>query len=219
MNKFLLAIFALAVATTVASAAVGIAWTTTYGAYAHDAPNVVDYGTPASEATALLNNNSAIWQLIYAGANNTIDSIENVNPLAGGPNGDYVVGDDVVWGQREIALGGGSGNDAPANTVWDHWMLWQSGDQVYEDLSWSTAGFVYQRVFEGTPGNDTWYYETALMPLNLEYSGSGGPDIFLLDTGSAGFQPDIQIDAVPEPATMSLLGLGALVMAIRRRRS
>ena len=36
--------------------------------------------------------------------------------------------------------------------------------------------------------------------------------------GGVGVLPDQQI-AVPEPATMGLLGLGALVMAIRRRRS
>jgi hypothetical protein len=38
---------------------------------------------------------------------------------------------------------------------------------------------------------------------------------------TSGVQPDQQITAapIPEPATMGLLGLGALVMAIRRRRS
>jgi hypothetical protein len=36
---------------------------------------------------------------------------------------------------------------------------------------------------------------------------------------AAVFVPNQQITAVPEPATMGLLGLGALVMAIRRRRA
>jgi len=216
MKKFLLAIFALAVATTVATAAVGISWTTVYGAYVHDAPNTTDYPS----ANNLLGTYNAIWQLIYAGADNLVEPIPvGTIPTAGGINGDYVYGDDVVWGQREIAIGGGSANDAPYNTTWDDWMLWQSGDQVYEDLGWATEGFVYQRVFEGTPANGSWYFETPVLALDTAYTAMGGPQVFNLDTGSAGFQPDTQITAIPEPATMGLLGLGALVMAIRRRRS
>jgi hypothetical protein len=38
----------------------------------------------------------------------------------------------------------------------------------------------------------------------------------LYDTSSG---PFITATPIPEPATMGLLGLGALVMAIRRRRS
>lgn len=218
MKKFLMAIFALAVATTVATAGVGILWSTQYGAYDSSSPDVV------GGSTALLDNYSAIWQLIYAGADNAIDSIENVIPTAGGPNGDYVVGDDVVWAQRTIALGGGTA--AEDGTAWTNWLLDNGGANAsYEDLSWSTAGFVYQRVFEinpldGAPVDGSYYHETALLALNTGFSGGGQPyQDFFIDTPLSGFQPDIQIDAVPEPATMSLLGLGALVMAIRRRRS
>ena len=214
MKKFLMAIFALAVATTVATAGVGIQWGTLYGAYDHNAPNLTD----DPSAFQLLANYSAIWQLIYAGADNAIDDISTAVPVAGGPNGDYVLGDDEVWAQRTIAQGGGTASED--STVWNNWMINQSGTVVYEDLSWATAGFVYQRVFEGTPANGTWYFQTPLLALNTGYVGGGQPpQDFFLDTGTAGFQPGIQIDAVPEPATMSLLGLGALVMAFRRRRS
>ena len=214
MKKFLMAIFALAMVASVATAGVGITWTTIYGVFDHTAADVV------SGNDLLLDSYSAIWQLIYAGADNAINSIENVIPVAGGPNGDYVVGDDVVWGQREIAMGGGSANDPPYNTVWDNWMDPVSGTPSYEDLSWSTAGFVYQRVFEGTPADGTWYYESPLLALNTGFSGGGAPlQDFPIDSPSGGIQPTMMIQAVPEPATMSLLGLGALVMAIRRRRS
>ena len=50
---------------------------------------------------AILDGYSAIWQLIYAGADNMIDAIPNpatpAQIAAGGPNGDYVQGDDIVW--------------------------------------------------------------------------------------------------------------------------
>ena len=217
MKKFLMAIFALAVATTVATAGVGIQWSTFWGGYDHTSPDVV------GGSTALLDNYSAIWQLIYAGADNAINDISTTVPTAGGPNGDYVVGDDVVWAQRTIAQGGGTA--AEDGTSWNNWLNNTGGFLSYEDLSWSTAGFVYQRVFEinpidGVPVDGSYYFETPLLALNTGYIGGGQPpQDFFLDTPSAGFQPNIQIDAVPEPATMSLLGLGALVMAIRRRRS
>ena len=79
---------------------------------------------------------------------------------------------------------------------------------------------MYQRVFEGTPAALSWYFDSDPLALNTGYTGSPQlPQDLIVGSGSAGFQPDQQIPAVPEPATMGLLGLGALVMAIRRRRS
>lgn len=213
MKKVLMAVFALALAASVATAGVGIGWSVQWGGYDHTVTPPLTGGTGA-----ILDSSSAIWQLIYAGADNIANDISNGPIQTGGPNGDYVLGDDVVWGQRSIAMGGGTSADG---VQWDNWMLKQnSASVVYEDLGWATAGFSYQRVFEGTPADGSWYYETPLLALDTGYAGGGAPpqDSFL-DTPNAGFQPDTQINIVPEPATMSLLGLGALVMAIRRRRS
>ena len=207
MKKILVGLFALAVATSVAMAGVGINWTVYYGAYAHDAPDTTG-GTGA-----LLDSYNALWQLIYAGADDTIDPPEADNVGTG-----YVTGDDVVWAQRIIAQGGSTAADG---TDWNNWMVLQSGDTVYEDLAWNTAGFVYQRVFEtatlGVVVDGDWYFDSAPLAFTGTYAGGGQPtQDFFPDTDSAGFQPTTQ---VPEPATMGLLGLGALVMAIRRRRS
>jgi PEP-CTERM motif-containing protein len=212
MKKFLMVIFALIIATSVATAGVGIQWSTAMIGYTHDAVNLTEYPT----ANGLLQSYSAIWQLIYAGADNIANSIANTPIQTGGPNGDYVKGDDVVWAERTIAMGGGT---APEDgTGWNDLFLATGGSVVYEDLGWSTAGFSYQRVFEGTPAIGSWYLETPLLALDTGYAGGGAPpqDSFV-GTPALGFQATTQI--VPEPATMGLLGLGALVMAFRRRRS
>lgn len=215
MKKILMAVFALVVAATVASAGVAINWNVTWGAYTHDAPNVTG-GTDN-----LLGTYSAIWQLIYAGADDTIDPIPSHEvPVAGGVNGDYVYGDDIVWGQREINVGGGAAGDG---TTWSDWMLRTAGNPNYEDELWTTAGFVYQRVFEtqvfGTVSVGDYYYETGLLELNTGWVDGNSAQSFYLDTPSAGFQATTPIYTIPEPATMSLLGLGALAMVLRRRRS
>jgi hypothetical protein len=209
MKKVLLGSLILLAAVSLATAGVAIQWSTYWGAYTHDATDLT------GSDNNLLGSYSAIWQLIYAGANNAIDDAD-WNQV-GGLNGDYVTGDDVVWGQRDIPQGGGAAADG---TEWTDWMGKVSGTPVYQDWLWTTAGYVYQRVFEGTPAPESWYFESELVQLDTAKAEGGTPQDFLLDTDSAGFQPTHQFEAmIPEPATMSLLGLGALALAIRRRRA
>ena len=208
MKKTLMAIFALALVTSVASAGVGINWSTGWGIYDHSAADLTGGDKP------MLDSYSAIWQLIYAGA----DGIANAPDYeqVGGPNGNYVTGDDVVWAQREIPQGGGACADG---TEWNNWMLQTGGETDYIDLAWSTPGSVYQRIFEGTPGPNTWWGETPLFTFNHNFAEGGMPDAFEPDSATAGWQPTQQFPPpIPEPATLSLLGLGALAL-IRRKRS
>ena len=229
----------LVVIVPMAFAGVGIQWTTANWGENHN-------GDGTGAGNAFLDNNGGLWQLIYAGANNVADSIAKVGGSWGagtaGIQDDYVAGDDVVWAQRTIAQGGGT---APEDgTTWDQWLSCQSGNsRTYEDGEWATAGFVFQRVFESAaPTAGSWYFESAILPLDLSYvPGSGvvpmdlyvdSPTGLAADAtgpfvanpggveGGAGFlYANRQVQLVPEPATMSLLGLGALVMAIPRRRS
>ena len=204
----------MSIAVVSASAGVRIDWQINWGAYTHDAPNVVD----DPSAYQLLGNYSIVWQLVYAGADNQIDAPDLNNAING-----WVGDDDSVWATRTIAQGGGVASDG---TKWDSWLIWDglTGDTVYRNYAWSTAGYVYQRIYEGTPQELSWYFDSAPLSYGTGFDSSNEhltPDYLRSGTSTNGIQPNQQFPAapVPEPATMGLLGLGALVMAIRRRRS
>ena len=224
MKIILMTVMVLSVAAVSALASIGVEWTTDWGGYVNTAPNVTDY---PSSANAILLNSSVIWQLVYSTSGS---GLADPDTLAAGDLGDPL--NEQVLATRTLAQTAGPNVTAPEDsTQWDTYMYNAGGPAIiFENLSWSTAGYVYQRVFQGTPADDSWYWESTGLSLNLSYNPMDPLTVqkFYTEQGypgwapggdSGGFKPDTQINVVPEPATMSLLGLGALVMAIRRRRS
>ena len=225
MKKILMALFASAVAASVATAGIGISWTTQ------------NWGEYHVGGGSILAANDVLWQLIYAGADNIANPIHDdgvVAPMdsqAAWAANNYLRpgSDDQLLASRIIPMGGGTstenaylGGNHSGSTDWNEWMMLGPGSPVYENLTWANAGFVYQRVFESsTPlAGSTYFYETGLLLLDTSFAGgTATPQDFFADPASGPLVPNQQAYAVPEPATMGLLGLGALVMAIRRRRS
>lgn len=205
--KHLVAVFLL-VAAPAAMAGVGVHWYTIYGGYDHASPDVT--GTEHY----LLEGHSAIWQLIYAGANNVVDAPNQNNPANG-----WAGGDDFVWFTRTIPQNGGI---APEDgTEWDTRFRNICGNLVYEDLSWDQAGYMYQRIYEGTPAEGSWYFDGYLLAVDVNYTGDINdrlPIDYNVDTPWSGFQPEHQITIIPEPATTGLVLFGTAVLSLRRRR-
>ena len=210
MKKLLVALCALAGATMFASAGVSVLWTTqNWGEY-HD-----------GSGTAIALNNSVLWQLIFAGNDGMADSVQHGQPNDAIPSNSYLArgGDDSIVAERTIPLGGGT---APQDgTGWDEFLSNNTATPATFNAinNWTLGqGSVYQRVFEfATPINGTYYWESGLLTLDTTKGEGAQPQVFNVDSADGPFIPNKQVYIIPEPATMSVLGLGALAMVLRRK--
>ncbi|MBR4250694.1 MAG: PEP-CTERM sorting domain-containing protein [Kiritimatiellae bacterium] len=182
-----------------------VSWMVNWGVYTHDASDLV-----TTESGAVLDQYDVLWQLIYAGPNNTIDPVD---VSASG----FVSGDDEVLGTRELSKG---------DAIFDNYLYLQEGvsyENTVTPLTYSYSEddpyYVYQRIYESQkPEAGTYYYESPLVKLDTDYGA--GIQTIGLGPAESGIQSTLQVQgpaSVPEPATMSLLGLGALAMVLRRK--
>ena len=205
MKKMTIVALAAMLSASMAFAGMGVNWSQGGWMVAHDGD--LDDGPGGAE------NNAVLWQFIYAGDDNVMGDVSL------DASKDYLSGDDQLLASRLVPQGGGSAADG---TKWDNWLIMDSGNPNYEDLTWSADGkYVYQRLFEGeTPAAGMYYFETDLFEYTKTYDTGSAMDDFFFDPEGAGVKFNKQIPGepvIPEPATMSLLGLGALAMVIRRK--
>ena len=170
-----------------------------------------------------------IWDLVYTTA-------DSANFTLNTSSGAIEYGSDSVISEREITkLDTPSGDQYGTGVVTDIIASSQAsqtpvtlGDYCYalngEYLQYNnanpgyTSGNIYAAIFQYTASGDVYYAVTALVTPNWASNGMGGVD-------KANFSMDSDtslsllgtVSQIPEPATMSLLGIGALAMVLRRK--
>ena len=187
MKKMALVALVVTLGASLAMAEVGVSWRSNHGFFGHDG------------STALLNGGgSALAQLIFCGANGVIDLPDVADP-------NYVGGDDQWW--SSFTLTASPWGDFSAGTYTQTFV----------------AGYYYVRVFDvgsaSGPTQGMWYfngYTTNTTDMTPPYT----PIDYNIDVTTGAFGETLNqnsYEAIPEPATWAFMGLGALVMFLRRR--
>ncbi len=169
-----------------------------------------------------------LWDLVYT----TSDSI---NASLNESTGAIEYGSDVVISERVINPTTPSGDVYGIGDVTDYLATAKPsetpisfGDYVWavngEMLAYKNAdpgyssGNIYAAIFQYTESGDVYASFTELVTPNWAADGTGAMDAanFSMD-GDTSMEYFGHVSQIPEPATMSLLGLGALAMMIRRK--
>lgn len=191
--KNIAALTAICVVASIASskAEINITWRADGGFY-----------SPADGVTPLLDPavKSALVQLISAGANGVIDPVD--------PNAvNFIGGDDVLLDQIVFVNN--------SNDGFSEYAAAQFGIYVASFSSFSFYGRIFQ---DATPTAAEKYFNgvlAATSDLNVP-PNSGQTQIYDFNNGNlSGDQLDQTI--VPEPSVFAFLGLGGMLIAIRRR--
>ena len=163
---------------------------------------------------------SALAQLIWS-ADNVADTTADMSAA------NYMSGEGDIWLASYTVSEDGVNNPA----TYDDWAIFSAG--LYDGTATSpSSGYIYGRIFQdGSPDEGDLFYIGSLDDV-VDYDPDAIPtanpqaysinddringDTFLDETGTASSRMG---EVVPEPASLGLLALGAVVMGIRRRRS
>ena len=194
-KKLMLVTAMLGLAAAVAQAGINVQYYVSYGLYPFGAGDVTS-GDPNTGLLAVNGTGSALIQLIHAGNDGIANGdIVDLNPT----------GDDVILQSRIISLVDG----------YDDWGFISPAPSPYTNPVF-TSGSVFVRVFQtASPAPGQYYYDTALLVLEDRNLDIAFTQTLVIDTPDAGIALNLLI--VPEPSVMAFLGLGGLMLAIRRR--
>ena len=164
-----------------------------------------------------------IWDLVYT----TSDSL--TTPTLNESTGAIDYGSDAVISERDInPAGQATVTDVIASTTpsktgieFDEYLFGTPSELLYKnDNPGYTSGNLYAAIFQYTSSGDVYAAFTSIVPEQWTWApGSLATPTavhFNLDDDTS-LSYFGHVTQIPEPATMSLLGLGALAMMIRRK--
>lgn len=197
MKKLVIALIGLLAAGVVYANTWAINWSL-YGGYAY---------SPDSSEKGVLEDYSVTWSLMNAATDELIDA----GATMFAPQGSQIGFDDS-------SAGGGS-------PTFSLWLDEPTGSTLYMG---STTATTVQNVYQYIKienGTDTYEWKSAAIPVTpaTEHQGASADwgKIVIGPTGAdevnATWTKVSTPTEVPEPATLSLLGLGALAMVVRRK--
>ena len=165
-----------------------------------------------------------VWDLVY-----TTDS-SITTPVLNETTGEITYGkNDTIVSQRIATLGADKVNTEITDLIgspqvslspqeMDAGAYLNNVTYQHREFPYSSGG-LYAAVFQYTSDNTVYYAMTALVTeVNWSNDGSATPTEVCFDlTADTQLEKLGSFTPVPEPATMSLLGLGALAMVLRRK--
>ena len=195
MKKLLVfALVAMVAASAMAQALQGIA-----NSYIYNVENDEWYRASGPENAGWPNLSTTVFDAMDFGI---VSSLTLGGQAATWPGGSLDTTVTMFW---EVFEGAVSQNSGDMNMAW----LNNTGGEYGNDSTWEnmTGVDVAAGLADGSYTVAVWFNAVQAGTTNVCWDSNSG----------ANYIADFQVQAIPEPATMSLLGLGALAMVLRRK--